>query len=308
MRVLLSTYGSRGDVEPMVGLAVRLQALGAEVRVCAPPDKDFEELLGRAGLPLVPLGRPMRVMERPSSAADSSRRVAEFIAAQSGTLAAAAEGCDALVATGLTHFAARSVTDKLGIPYVYATFCPVNLPSPHHPPLPLPGRPFPLDVTGNQALWDLDAQSRNALWGPAINTHRASIGLPPVDNVLGHMVTGHPWLAADPALSPWQPADLDVVTTGAWILPDERPLPSAALSTTLTPGPARERPPWPARSALTGRRWPRRCCSTWPAGQGRQCPREPRGIAGPGPRQQAERSWSWRPGSPRPPGALPRAP
>ncbi len=37
MRVLLSTYGSRGDIEPMVGLAVRLRALGAEVRRCAPP-------------------------------------------------------------------------------------------------------------------------------------------------------------------------------------------------------------------------------------------------------------------------------
>jgi UDP:flavonoid glycosyltransferase YjiC (YdhE family) len=30
MRVLLSTYGSRGDVEPMVGLAVQLRALGAD--------------------------------------------------------------------------------------------------------------------------------------------------------------------------------------------------------------------------------------------------------------------------------------
>lgn len=29
MRVLLSTHGSRGDIEPMVGLAVRLRALGA---------------------------------------------------------------------------------------------------------------------------------------------------------------------------------------------------------------------------------------------------------------------------------------
>jgi vancomycin aglycone glucosyltransferase len=38
MRLLLSTYGSRGDVEPMVGLAVQLRALGAVVRVCAPPD------------------------------------------------------------------------------------------------------------------------------------------------------------------------------------------------------------------------------------------------------------------------------
>ena len=37
MRVLLSTDGARGD-GPLVGLAVRLRALGVEVRVCAPPD------------------------------------------------------------------------------------------------------------------------------------------------------------------------------------------------------------------------------------------------------------------------------
>jgi hypothetical protein len=53
----------------LVGLAVQLRALGAEVRVCAPPDKVF---------------------------------------------------------------ASRSVAEKLGIPYVYATFCPFLLPSPHH--------------------------------------------------------------------------------------------------------------------------------------------------------------------------------
>jgi vancomycin aglycone glucosyltransferase len=33
MHVLLTTYGSRGDVEPMTGLAVQLRTLGAEVRV-----------------------------------------------------------------------------------------------------------------------------------------------------------------------------------------------------------------------------------------------------------------------------------
>jgi hypothetical protein len=30
MHVLLSTYGSRGDLEPMVGGAARLRALGAK--------------------------------------------------------------------------------------------------------------------------------------------------------------------------------------------------------------------------------------------------------------------------------------
>jgi len=54
MGMVLSTYGSRGDVEPMAGLAVRLRTLGAEVRVYATPD--YAELLARVGVPLVPIG------------------------------------------------------------------------------------------------------------------------------------------------------------------------------------------------------------------------------------------------------------
>src|SRR6266536_2421826 len=80
MRVLLSTHGSRGDDEPLVGLAVRLRALGAKVRVCAPPD--FAELLAEVGVPLVPVGQPMRSMVRPS-AAHVPRRAAELIAEKS---------------------------------------------------------------------------------------------------------------------------------------------------------------------------------------------------------------------------------
>ena len=53
MRVVLSTYGSRGDVEPVVALAVQLRELGAEVRVCAPPDEVFTELLARVNLTLL---------------------------------------------------------------------------------------------------------------------------------------------------------------------------------------------------------------------------------------------------------------
>jgi len=38
MRVMLSTIGSRGDVQPLVALASHLKALGQDVRVCVPPD------------------------------------------------------------------------------------------------------------------------------------------------------------------------------------------------------------------------------------------------------------------------------
>jgi len=245
MRVLLSTYGGRGDVEPLVGLAVWLRELGAEVRICAPPDFSGSdrcaERLAEVGVPLVPAGPPVRPLvhgaARPSPP-DLPRLAAEIMAVQFDKLAEAAEGCDALVASGLLPAAAsaRSVTEKLGIHYVYAAYCPIFLPSPHHPPTPFPGRPFPPEVTDNRLLWGLQAQIANELFGGALNIRRASIGLPPVDNVYRYGFTDHPWLAADPTLGPWhEPADLDVMQTGAWILPDELQL-TAELEAFLDDG------------------------------------------------------------------------
>jgi vancomycin aglycone glucosyltransferase len=232
--VLLSTYGSRGDVEPLAGLAVRLRELGAEVRVCAPPDEDFARRLAGVGVPLVPVGRSARALTTAApSPADLPRRAAELIADQVDVVIAAAEGCDVLVATGVLPAAAgaRSVAEKLGIRSVSVTFQQLTLPSPHHPPLAYPGRPFPPEVTDNRVLWDLDARSIDALFGAALNTSRASIGLPPVDNVRDYVIGDRPWLATDPVLDPWrEPADLDVVQTGAWILPDERPLPDELVA------------------------------------------------------------------------------
>jgi vancomycin aglycone glucosyltransferase len=240
VRALLSTYDSRGGVEPLIGLAVRLRELGAEVRMCAPPD--CAERLAEVGVPLAPFGLPVRSLVHAAtapSAADVPRRAAELTAAAFDKIAVAAEGCDALVASGLMPAvaAARSVAERLDIRSAFVSYCPIFLPSPHHRPFPLPGRPLPSDVTDHQVLDDLDVQGYNAVYGPALNTHRAAIGLPPVDNVRAYILGDRPWLAADPILAPWQePAGLDVVQTGAWILPDERALP-AGLTAFLDAGP-----------------------------------------------------------------------
>ncbi len=58
MRVLLSTYDSRGGVEPLLGLAVALRERDAQVQVCAPPD--CTERLAEVGVALVPVGEPVR--------------------------------------------------------------------------------------------------------------------------------------------------------------------------------------------------------------------------------------------------------
>lgn len=229
----------------MVALGVQLRALGAEVRVCAPPN--YAERLAEIGLPMVPVGQSQHVIMRspalpptpptPPPSGAASGFAAEVIAAQFDKVPAAAEGCDAVVTSGVLSAAVgvRSVAEKLGIPYFYAAYCPIFLPSPHYPPPPpLGGTPVP-DVTDNRALWDLNNQGYSKRFGDALNSRRASIGLPPVDDIRAYGITDHPLLAADPVLAPLQPTDLDVVQTGAWIVPDERPL-SAELTAFLDAG------------------------------------------------------------------------
>lgn len=242
MRVLLSTFGSRGDVEPMAALAAQIRAMGAEPIVCAPPDPEFAELVSRAGGTLAPAYTPVRqfvadaLANRPPMTLPE--RAALVLKAQYGAISTAAEGCDAVLAAGLfpSTAAARCVAEARGLPYVYATYCPIYLPSEHHRPSAYPGHPVPAEETDNHVLWDRDVETMAAVFGEAWNELRASIGLPAAQNVRDEVFTASPWLASDPALSPWRSTQLrDVLQTGAWILPDDRPLP-ADLETFLMAG------------------------------------------------------------------------
>ena len=158
MRVLLSTFGSRGDVQPLLALAVALQALGGNVRVCVPPDEEFKNLFATAGVELLPAFTSVRewVAEMlPKRATISLPKVAaQVMAAQYEAIRAAAEGCDVMMATGLfsSVAAARSVAEKLGMRYVYAAYCPMFIPSPYQRPMEYQDHPLPPDVTDNEAL------------------------------------------------------------------------------------------------------------------------------------------------------------
>ena len=233
MRVLLSTIGSRGDVQPVVALALQLRELGQEVRICAPPD--FREWIDILGIPFVPVGPEVRQTAAPRPPAAQSppspeqlrQLLDDTVAGQFETITSAAKGCDVLMAGMALQFALRSVAEQMGIPYVYATWCPITLPSPHHAPPPLPLRAqTPTDGTAdNLTLWAQDAKRWNDNFGAAINSHRGLAGLAPVTDVRSHIFTDRPWLAADPTLGPWpETADLDVVQTGAWFQSDKRPL------------------------------------------------------------------------------------
>jgi len=233
MRVLLSTIGSRGDVQPLLALALELRALGQEARFCVPPD--FQAWLAGLGFAVTPIGPELRSMmaAKPSGppapmTPEQRKQLAEAsVAAQFQTVAAAAEGCDAIVAATALQIAARSVAEVRGIPYAFAAYCPNVLPSPHHAPPPLPPIPgMPVAAPGTNAeRWARDGERFDALFGPALNAHRATLGLAPVADVRAHVFGERPWLAADRALAPWpDPADDGVFQPGAWIVADERPL------------------------------------------------------------------------------------
>jgi vancomycin aglycone glucosyltransferase len=244
MRILLSTIGSRGDVQPLVALALQLKTLGQEVRLCAPPD--FREWIESLGISVVSIGPEVRsfaVASRPATPTpptpEQRRQMIEgTVVTQFETIMAAAQGCDVIVGATALQIAAPSVAEKLGIPYVFAAYCPAVLPSPRHAPpvLAMVGdKPAPA-MADYSDLWAQDARRWNDMWGDALNSQRTLASLAPVSDVRGYILTDQPWLAADPILAPWpDPTDQSVFQTGAWILPDERPL-SPELETFLNSG------------------------------------------------------------------------
>jgi vancomycin aglycone glucosyltransferase len=234
MRVLLSTIGSRGDVQPLVALALQLKTLGQEVRLCVPPD--FREWIEGLGIPVTPIGPAVRKfavasrLATPAPPSPEQRRqmIEGTVATQFETIAAAAQGCDVIVGATALQIAAPSVAERMGIPYAFAAYCPAVLPSPHHAPpvLAMLGDMPAREMADYRELWAQDARRWNDNWASPLNSHRASAGLAPVNDVRSHILTDQPWLAADPVLAPWpDPADQAVFQSGAWILPDERPLP-----------------------------------------------------------------------------------
>ncbi|WP_344498558.1 glycosyltransferase [Dactylosporangium maewongense] len=220
MRVLVSSAGTRGDVQPVLALALEVRRLGHDARLCVPPN--FVEWVAGHGFDAVPMGVEMR---RPAPGQPPAP-VPDLITDQFDTLAAAVKGCDAVLGANAHQYAARSVAERAGLPYVTAVYAPVALPSPELAPPPSPGETWEPGRPGdNERRWAATTAAWNARALERVNHNRARLGLAEIGDVLRHNVTDRPWLAADATLGP-APAGLDVVQTGAWLLRDPAPLPA----------------------------------------------------------------------------------
>ena len=233
MQVLLSSIGSRGDVQPILALALELQKLGHTARLCVAPN--FQEWIESYGLECIPIGPDLKkvtggtVPGKPTlPPPELLQKMAEdSVHEQFRAIGAAAHGAGLLVAAGALQIAARSIAEAQNIAYVFVAYCPAVLPSPRYPP-PKTGGHYPYDLPEgeNLQLWQQDAADF-IRFRAALNEERAKLGLAPVLNVRASMFTEHPWLAADPILAPVFPtAGMEVIQTGAWMLSQEVELPA----------------------------------------------------------------------------------
>src|SRR5689334_10720237 len=128
MKMLISTIGSRGDVQPLLALAGELRALGHDPTLCAPPN--FKEWVESCGVAFVPIGPDVKELAQRNPSSKPPRptkarraQLAEYmIREQFRVLREAATHCDLLVAGGALQLALRSIAESLGIRYVYVAY------------------------------------------------------------------------------------------------------------------------------------------------------------------------------------------
>jgi vancomycin aglycone glucosyltransferase len=231
MKLLLSSIGSRGDVQPILALALQLRALGHSPTLLVAPN--FKAWVESWGIECVPIGLDVkqgarRIQQQKPTKAQRSALARQTVMSQFRTTTEAARGFDLILAGGALQMAGRSVAEALGIPYVYAAYCPATLGSPDHPPPKLRPRirSQTLPRWANRVLWAADEQRWNRLFRETLNAQRASLNLAPIDNVARYVSTERPWLAADPILGPaGSRREFEITQTGAWLLEDSSALP-----------------------------------------------------------------------------------
>lgn len=244
MKVLLSSIGSRGDVQPLLALALEVKALGHGARLCVAPN--FKDWIESYDLECTPIGPDLEkltggtVPGRPAlPSQEQLQQLADgMVRGQFQVIAEAASGSDLVVGAGALQIATRSIAEVQKIPYVFAAYCPAVLPSAHYPPSKMGDHySYSLPEAENWRLWAEDARDFNQRFRATLNEERARLGLEPVESVQPHIFTDRPWLAADAALAPaLPPAGMEVVQTGAWMLSDSAALPEE-LANFLSGGP-----------------------------------------------------------------------
>jgi len=145
MKITILTYGSRGDVQPYLALAVGLQRDGHQVRLAAP--HRFEGFINAYGVPCVPLpGDPEIISQRLNDAGANPigmvRAMNDYVLSVADQVVrqafAACDETDLIIHSFLFTTGGHSLARKLGIPDVSVQTFPIFAPTRAYPPVAMP--------------------------------------------------------------------------------------------------------------------------------------------------------------------------
>jgi vancomycin aglycone glucosyltransferase len=221
MRALITAVGSRGDVQPMLTLALEMRRRGHDVLVHAP--SDFEAWAADLGLPFRSSGvNTQEILNQHREAIGGNpirviRALRDILFDEMprafDQTVEAARGMDVIVTAA--QFAAHSVGEALRIPSITMMYAPTVLRSSYHAPLMGKMQGAPRWV--NRLRWKLADGAVQWLLGGVLNKERARLGLAPLTNVSRHLFEERPaLLACDPVVGPAPPDwnGYDVTVTG----------------------------------------------------------------------------------------------
>jgi UDP:flavonoid glycosyltransferase YjiC (YdhE family) len=199
MKIVLATFGSRGDVQPMIALTLALQSAGHDVLLAGPPEK--ASWIREMGCRFHPLGKDVTAFIDRMENAHSIRAAARFIRflrteidTQFDSIPNIISGADLVIGASLV-FSLSSIAEAMGIKYRFIAFSPQLLPSSHHPFMAFKHQGFPGWI--NRMGWKLAACLDKPNLTRRININRRKIGLAPLNSAWEHILGKDVIIASD---------------------------------------------------------------------------------------------------------------
>jgi vancomycin aglycone glucosyltransferase len=204
MRIIIATYGSRGDIQPALNLSLALKERNHDVLLCAPPES--ADWARSQGCPYRPLGSNFEEFikkisghhtRNPKEINDLTLFMRQEIKNQFKQLPSVIEKAD-LVLGAAAVFALPSIAEYFQIPYRFIAPSPQFIPSCEHPYFNFSNLQMPRWV--NKTTWWLAYIWEDILFKRVINEERGLLGLQPLNHVLPYRLGEHLIIASDPIL------------------------------------------------------------------------------------------------------------